>query len=84
MLKKTVHKTLIHNHYYNIWKAYINPRSLLEKIITRRLEGGSQSDPLPPSTLDTFHPIDLKFGTYSKLHFVLSIKRNHVMSNWFP
>ena len=22
----------------------------------------------PPSTFDTIHPIDLKFGTYSKLH----------------
>ena len=45
----------------------INPRSLLEKIVTRSLEGGGgQSD--PPSTFDTIRPIDLKFGTYNKLH----------------
>ena len=51
----------------------INPRSLLEKIVTRSLEGGGvQSD--PPSTFDTIHPIDLKFGTYNKfrLYFQLS------------
>ena len=51
----------------------INPRSLLEKIVTRSLEGGGgQSDP-PPSTFDTIHPIDLKFGTYSKLHLYLQL-----------
>ena len=44
----------------------INPRSLLEKIVTRSLEGGSIGP--PPSTFDTIHPIDLKFGTHSKLH----------------
>ena len=27
---------------------------------------GGQSD--PPSTFDTIHPIDLKFGIYNKLH----------------
>ena len=29
----------------------------------------------PPSTFDTIHPIDLKFGTYNKLHlyFQLSV-----------
>ena len=52
MLKKTIHKTLIHNYYYNIWKAYINPRSLLEKIITRSLEGGESIGP-PPLLLST-------------------------------
>ena len=53
----------------------MNPRSLEEKIVTRSLEeGGSwgagegQSDPSPPSTFDTIHPIDLKFGTYNKLY----------------
>ena len=53
-------------------KKTINPRSLLEKIVTRSLEGG-QSDP-PPSTFDTIHPIDLKFGTCNKfrLYFQLS------------
>ena len=44
-----------------------NPRSLLERIVTRSLEGG-QPDPPPPSTFDTIRPIDLKFGTYNKLH----------------
>ena len=42
----------------------INPRSLLEKIVTRSLEGGGGSiGPPPPSTFDTIHPIDLKFST---------------------
>ena len=49
----------------------INPRSLLEKIVTRSLEGG-QSDP-PPSTFNTIHPIDLKFGTYNKLRLYLQL-----------
>ena len=40
--------------------VYLNPRSLLEEIVTQSLEGG-QSD-LPP-TFDTIHPIDLKIGT---------------------
>ena len=53
-----------------------NPRSLLEKIVTRSLKGGGgQSDPPPrPSTFDTFHPIDLKFGTYSKLHLYFQLR----------
>ena len=52
----------------------INPRSLLEKIVTRSLEGG-QSDPHPPlhSTFDTIHPIDLKFGTHNKLHLYFQL-----------
>ena len=53
----------------------INPRSLLEKIVTRSLEGGGggefQSD--PPSTFDTIYPIDLKFGTYNKLHLYFQL-----------
>ena len=44
-----------------------NPRSLLEKIATRSLER-SIGPPPPPFTFDTIHPIDLKFGTYNKLH----------------
>ena len=48
----------------------LNPRSLLEKIVTRSLEGG-QSD--PPSTFDTMHPIDLKFGTYNKLRLYFQL-----------
>ena len=54
----------------------INPRSLLEKIVTRSLEGaGGQSDPPPPppSTFNTIHPIDLKFGTYNKLHLYFQL-----------
>ena len=54
--------------------CYINPRSLLEKIVTRSLEGGGGSiGSLPPSTFDTIHPIDLKFGTYNKLHLYFQL-----------
>ena len=49
----------------------LNPRSLLEKIVTRSLEGGDQSD--PPSTFDTIHLIDLKFGTYNKLRLYFQL-----------
>ena len=45
-----------------------------------RGEGGGQSDHPPPSTFDTIHRINVKLGT----SFVLSIKLNHVVSNWFP
>ena len=48
-------------------RSKINPRSLLEKIVTRSLEGGSIGPPLP-STFDTIHPNGLKFGTFIKLH----------------
>ena len=52
----------------------INPRSLLEKIVTRRLEGGGGgSIGSPPSTFDTIHPIDLKFSTYNKLHLYFQL-----------
>ena len=27
----------------------------------------------PPSTFNTIHPIDLKFGTYNKLHFYFQL-----------
>ena len=51
-----------------------NPRSLLEKIVTRSLERGWVSiGPLPPSTFDTIHPIDLKFGTYNKLRLYFQL-----------
>ena len=47
----------------------LNHRALEEKIVTRRLERGSIGPPPPPpSTFDTIHPIDMKFGTYNKLH----------------
>ena len=53
----------------------INPRSLEEKIVTVEAlrgerEGGSIG---PPSTFDTIHPIDMKFGTYSKLYLHFQI-----------
>ena len=51
----------------------INPRSLLEKIVTRSLEGGRVNRTLIPSTFNTIHPIDLKFGTYSKLHLYFQL-----------
>ena len=50
----------------------INPRSLLEKIVTRSLEGGGGSIG-PPSTFDTIHPIDLKIGTYNKLRLYFQL-----------
>ena len=50
-----------------------NPRSLLEKIVTQSLEGGGGGQSDPPSTFDTIHPIDLKFGTYSKLHLYFQL-----------
>ena len=52
----------------------VNPRSLLEKIATRSLEGGGggQSD-TPLSTFDTIHPIDLKFGTHNKVHLYFQL-----------
>ena len=30
-------------------------------------------DPPPPSTINTIQPIDLKFGTYSKLHLCFQL-----------
>ena len=35
--------------------------------------GGGQSEPPPPSTFNTTHPIDLKFGTFSKLHLYFQL-----------
>ena len=51
----------------------VNPRSLLEKIVTRSLWGGGVNRTPPPSTFDTIHPIDLKFGTYSKPHLYFQL-----------
>ena len=48
----------------------LNPRSLEENIVTRSLEG-CQSD--PPSTFDTIHPIDMKFGTHNNLHLYFQL-----------
>ena len=45
-----------------------------KKKVTRNVEGGGgPSDPPPPSTFDTAHPIDLKFGTYNKLHLYFQL-----------
>ena len=59
------------SHYHRTQDLTLNPRSLLEKIVTRSLEGGSIAP--PPSTFDTIHPIDLKFGTYNKLHLYFQL-----------
>ena len=51
-----------------------NPSCLEEKIVARSLEGGGgcQSGPLP-STFDTIHPNDMKFGTFNKLHLYFQL-----------
>ena len=37
------------------------------------MRGGGQSDPPPPFTFDTIHPIDMEFGTHKNhLYFQLS------------
>ena len=55
-----------------VWS--FNPRSLEEKIVTRSLEGGGAVNRTPPpSTFDTIRPIDLKFGTYNKLHLYFQL-----------
>ena len=48
----------------------MNARNLEEKIVTRTLEGGGPGLGVnrPPSTFNTIHPIDMKFGTYNKFH----------------
>ena len=51
-----------------------NPRSLLEKIVTRSLEGvGGSIGPPPPSSFDTIHTIGLKFVKYNKLHLYFQL-----------
>ena len=50
------------------------PGSLGEKIVTRSLEGrGGGVNRIPPSTFDTIHPIDMKFGTYNKLYLYFQL-----------
>ena len=53
----------------------VNPRSLEEKTVTRSLEGGGGGSigASPPSTFDTIHPIDMKLGTYNKLHLYFQL-----------
>ena len=62
----------------NYTRITVNPRSLLEKIVTRSLERGG-GNRTPPSTFDTIHPIDLKFGTYNKLRFYFQLSD----TTWF-
>ena len=55
-------------------KIIFNPRSLEEKIVTRSLERPvNRTPPPPPSTFDTIHLIDMKFGTYNKLHLYFQL-----------
>ena len=44
----------------------------LEVSKKRKLEGGRSIRP-PPSTFDTIHPIDMKFGTYNKLYLYFQL-----------
>ena len=53
-------------------KLLFNYRSLDVKIVTRSLGGGSIG---PPSTFDTIHPIDMKLGTYNKLHLYFQLSK---------
>ena len=49
------------------------PRSLEEKIVTRSLEGVGGRGVRLTSTFDTIHPIDMKLGTYNKLHLYFQL-----------
>ena len=49
-----------------------SPLTLEEKIVTHSLEGGGVNR-TSPSTFDTIHPIDLKFGTYNKIHLYFQL-----------
>ena len=62
-------------YWFSHYNSSFNPRSLLEKIVTRSLEGvGGDSIGLPPpSTFDTIDPNGLKFGTYNKLHLYFQL-----------
>ena len=75
IVKNTVKKKKLAQILSESYSLSFNPRSLLEKIVTRSLEGG-QSDPTPPpSTFDIIHPIDLKFGSYDKLHLYFQLSK---------
>ena len=66
------------------WKWRWQKRKLENRIQKPNLEINAQNllgrkgnlvrtPPPPPSTCDTIHPIDLKFGTYSKLHLYFQL-----------
>ena len=73
IVKNTVRKKKLAQILSESYSLSFNPRSLLEKIVTRSLEGG-QSDP-PPSTFDIIPLIDLKFGSYDKLHLYFQLSK---------
>ena len=50
-----------------------NPRNFEEKIVTQGLRGWGSIGSPTPSTFDTIHPIDLKFGTFNKLHLYFEL-----------
>ena len=58
----------------NFLEDLINPRSLLEKIVTRSHEGGGVNRTTPPPFYFRHNSsADLKFGTYSKLHLYFQL-----------
>ena len=64
LIRKFRKNALTYSYLECVKLDYFNPRSLVEKIVTRSLEGGGGKGQLdPPSTFNTIHPIDLKFGT---------------------
>ena len=52
-----------------------SPRSLGQKTVTRTLwgGGGGVNRNSSPSTFDTIHPLDMKCGTYNKLHLYFQL-----------
>ena len=60
---------------YRLVGRRFNPRSLEEKNSCTKPWGGGegQSDPPRPSTFDTIYPIDMKLGTYNKLHLYFQL-----------
>ena len=62
-----------------------NPRSILEKLVTRSLEGGGGFNRTPPPFYFRQNSSNwLEIWYILQASFVLSIKRIHVVSNWFP
>ena len=44
-----------------------------KKYLHEALRGVGSIGPPPPSTFDTNHPIDMKFGVYNKLHLYFQL-----------